>query len=272
MDRRTFLAQTAAVPLIFGLPLLFGQEPAPGMPEWYEAALKRMKELGRYGVAIVAPDLLAVADPTQADAPRRRLGTTLWTLAHEEYPAAHALFSEAVFICLTSDIADRTVRKAGDARNRFLLSPDGDLLSADKVDAAAMENLELFVSSFAPFLHGEGNSRLKERSEAIQKRFDAEVEKAFSQLGADSADDRESATAILSRRAESLTPYLAWLSISAPDFEKRGRAKDLLAAYYTAGPRLPYGSYLPEVLDSCRGCGMGRVPENSRKFIRFLLK
>ena len=56
-DRRRFLQQAAAIPCVFGLRELLAQEPAAGKPEWFQKALQRMKETGRWGVVIVAPDL-----------------------------------------------------------------------------------------------------------------------------------------------------------------------------------------------------------------------
>jgi hypothetical protein len=315
--RRAFLVQAAAIPGIFGLRELFAQEAASGTPGWFQKALQRMKETGRCGVVIVAPDQIKIApkkldekllkqlegkeelrarleelycyqDVAKADASRRLLGSTLWILANEDFPAAHELLCEAVFICVTSEIADRTVRKTGDKRNRFLLDPVGHLLAADSVEAAVLENPEKFAPSFAPFLHGEGDVRLRERATAIQKGLDAEIVQALSQLTTDSADERDAATAVLVRRAESIAPFLVHFSLTAPGAEERGRAKDALTRYFAstmedaAGPRLPFGAYLPKFVESCAGlqlekdvaldCGLGRAPRKSRKFLLFLLK
>src|SRR5437016_2350092 len=111
LDRRAFLIQSAATPFIFGLRELIAQEPASGAPEWFQKALQRMKETGRTGVVIVAPDPAKV-EPTKldekelegkaevresiekvfqmqaaaaADAPRRRFGLALWTLTNEDF-------------------------------------------------------------------------------------------------------------------------------------------------------------------------------------------
>lgn len=277
MNRRRFLTQAAAIPALFGLRELFAQEPASGPPAWYVQALERMKSTGRYGVILVVPD---------PEADRRRLGLTLWTLANEDHRAGHLLFTEAVFICIPSTVADRLFTPSGERQRRFLLDADGTLLAADAVDTAALDDPDKFVASFATFLHGVSNDRLRARAEAVRKTLGDDVKKAVAQLSSESADEREAAQALLVRHADAIAPYLAHEAVVAADVETRGRMGDILARLYattreeSVGPRLPYGSYMPEFAEACGRlrlkeeamveCGLGRAPLKSRKFIRFL--
>lgn len=300
MNRRMFLTQTAALPVIFGLRRLLAQDSAPAAPDWHRAALRRMKETGRNGVVLVIPDperdelVSEKVDGAQGvrirrvteEAARRRLGTTLWALAHEDFPAAHLLFTECVFVCLSSEEADRLVRRPGDARNRFLLDPDGRVLDAGRVDGAVLDDPEKFVASFAAFARGAGNERIRERAEAIGRTLGEDVRKAVAQLGADAAEDRMAAQTFLLGKADGLAPYLAHQAIVAPDVETRGRMGDILVKHYASvresapGPKLPFGTELPEFADGCGGlrlkgeeaaeCGLGRAPARSRRFILFL--
>ncbi len=315
-DRRDFLRHAAALPFLYGLEEVLGQEPVTQAPDWYEKALKRMKESGRCGIVLVVPDLAAVkprpipdikvkpekeerfrklmeeeaerAAKIEADLPRRRMGTALWVLANEDHPAAHELFCEAVVLCMTSELADWSLRRAGDPRNRFLLDSDGTRLEADTVAPEILENPQKLAESLRRLLHGEGNARLREKAESIDKTLDPQLRKAVSNLSSDSAEEREAATALLARHAESIAPYLVHLGLTAGDAELRGRAGDVLRKYYATtkedvtGPRLPFGCTMPKFGDECgrlvpesesrMACGMGIVRTRQRKFVRFLLK
>lgn len=300
MNRRRFLRNAAALPFVFGLRDLLGQDADAGRPDWHLAAFRRMKETGRNGVVIVVPDperdelvSEAVGGGTKItrvlqDAARRRVGLALWTLANEEHPGAHAIFTEAVFVCMTSELADRLVRRPGDPKNRFLLDPEGRTIAADTVDATVLESPEAFTPSFTRFLHGGDGARLRERAEAVGKTLDDRLRKSLSRLSSESAEERDAAQAAILERADSIAPFLVQQSIAAPEAETRGRLKDVLASLYApgregaAGFRLPYGSYLPEFAEACGHlrlkeeaaveCGLGRAPLRSRKFLRFLAK
>jgi hypothetical protein len=268
LKRRTFLA----TPLVFGLRDLLAQESSK--PEWFQAALQRMKETGRLGVVLVAPD---------GREPQRRLGSALWILANEEHPEAHELFGEAVFVCVTADLAGRTVKGSG---NRVLLDPDGKRIAQDTVEPELFEDPRRFVGSFRPFLRGESNERLRERAEAIEKGLPDEVRAALRNLDAEDPAEREKAAKVAGRSADRMVPYLTWISLTAASLERRGRAKDLLRRQFEAAPedkpgaRLPYGTTLPRFVGSCAGlraedegvpkCGLSEAPIRARKFIRFL--
>src|SRR5687768_12343795 len=87
IDRRSFLA---AVPLVFGLDRLRAQEPA--RPDWLEAALRRMKDTGRFGLLLAVPE----TDPLQ-----KRAGAALWSLTRSELQPVRQLLAECVVVCAT---------------------------------------------------------------------------------------------------------------------------------------------------------------------------
>jgi len=117
------------------------------------------------------------------------------------------------------------------------------------------------------------------------------------QLDAEEVEAREKASATLLKHADRILPFLADLSANAPSVERRGRAADVIEAWFRAspakatGPRLPYGCKIPQLVSAgCGGvrekeegekenegravaCGMARVtPENARfmKWLSFL--
>ncbi len=298
MDRRTFLA----TPLVFGLEDLLAQDPVPGRPEWFDEALRRMKETGRLGVVIVVPELAqAKPDPRYKDlgelneiilrqareAPRRRIGTALWILANRPHPEAHAILCEAVFVCMTPELADSSVRIKGDARNRILLAPDGSRVASDAVTTETFEDPAKFAASFGAFLRSEGKARIRERSETLEKSLPDPLRTALARLDDEDAAAREAAVAALAKEVERLVPCLFWHGMSG-SAERRGRAKDLLRRPWRSapedrpGPKLPYGAVLPRFVLSCSDwveetevvvmCGLAAVVGDSPKFLRFLAK
>lgn len=278
LDRRAFLGTAAAVPLFFGLREILADDSAPETPDWYAEALRRMKETGRTGVVLVVPD---------DDAARRRLGQALWILANEEHPEAHELLSEAVFVCMTSEVADAVVRTTGGRENRILIDAAGKRLAADAIDPTLLESPARFTASFRSFLRGESNERLRERAAIIGRDFTPELREAVVTLDSDDAAAREASTRTLAKHADRILPYLAWLGVSGGT-ERSGRARDVIRRWYAStredqqGPRLPYGSVLPEFTWACNmlvegkeaaiRCGLASVPAPARKFIRFMTK
>jgi hypothetical protein len=278
LDRRAFLGTTAAVPLLFGLRELLADDTPRQAPDWYARALRRMKETGRLGVVVVVPD---------GEEARLRAGRALWILANEEHPEAHELFAEAVFVCMTSEVADAVLRREGGRENRLLVDGDGKRAAADAIDPALLESPARFAASFRGFLHGESNDRLREQAARIGRDLTADLREAVVSLDADDAAAREASSRTLLKHADRIAPYLAWLG-AAGGAERSGRARDVLRRCYAAtredeaGPRLPYGAVLPEFTWACNmlvegkeaaiRCGLASVPAPARKFIRFMTK
>ena len=261
MDRRTFLGQAAAAPMVFGLAELFADEKAT--TSWYDAALERMKETRRYGILLVIP--------AEAKA-RETLGNAL--LARIEGPdaGAHELLCEAIFICVAKP-------PDGVKGNRILLDPDGKRVASDTVKPTVFATDKGFVKSFRPFLHGPDNKRLRVHAESIRRDAPDEVRNALESLDARAIRDRDRATSTLSRHAEKTMPLLVYTGISALSLEARMRARSVITILYqnsatsTPGPRLPYGTTrLVEAVDSCLPCGRSIIRHPARRFLRFLAK
>lgn len=251
MDRREFLVYGSALPL-----LRFAQE---------DQARARMKATGRWGVVIAAPE-----DPKQ----RVRLGMSLYNMAEfeEEYGVAHEILAQIVLIA--------TTRKS--AFNRTLLSPAGEKLAEDVVPLDVYDKPEAFAASFKAFVHGAERERLKARAREMEAGFDAALKKAVADLR--TPEGRIAGAVELTRRVESLTPYLGWLAEDGV-----AEARMILRRYFatlpaeTPGARLPFGCVLGKFLDSCGyyvpadqkemiACGMARVVRRAGKFISFLGK
>lgn len=272
MDRRTFLA----TPLVFGLEDLLAQdEKDPKVAEWWPAALKRMKETDRCGVVLVAPD---------EERARQQVGLALHRILTDDPAAAHQLFVEAVFVCLTPALADGRVRKAGGKENRILLAPDGKRVAADTMawpgvrkDGATVGSLQETVESLRTFLHGEKDERLAEHAARVEKRLPEAARTAIASLDAEDFEERAKATTVLAKHAADLVPFLVLLSTRDASLERRWRAGAAVKQVFQAadprspGPRLPFGcAQHREHFDPCPGCGLGSAPEGTRYFLRFL--
>lgn len=268
IERRRFLAQAAAVPIVYGL-VDVGVGARESDPAWVGQALARMKETGRWGVVLALPPA----------APERfRLGQALWALTsfENEDDDAHVILCQAVFVVTTPELAKRAFGMK-DGATRLLLCPEAKTLASDAADLSVVRDPVKFASSFGAFLHGQENSRLAERAGAIEKGLSAEVKDAVAKLGSESSEEQLRAKLVLARKAEGMTPYLAHLAAAGPDERVRRRAKNLLTSYFASlrpeapGTRLPYGCSGPHAYDPCRSCGMGRIPERSRMLFRFLV-
>jgi hypothetical protein len=268
LTRRDFLAGSAAVPFVFGLRELLSQEPKT-QPGWYAQALLKMKETGRFGVVLVVP---------YGKAEREKFGATLQALLENASEGPRELFCEAVFVCVTSEIARACVWEPGERQNRFLLAPDGKRVEADTIDADPYEDPAKFLKSFGAFVHGPKGERLRDRALAIRESLGDDVKKALSRLDAETVEERDEASAILLKKADAIVPLLVETRISSKSEEIRARCRGILQKYFEAsalpGPRLPFGGELAVVppRDNCPGCGLVIVRQDARKFLRFLAK
>jgi hypothetical protein len=265
-NRRTFLGQAAAVPLIFGL--AEPQDSKDAEPKWFATALARMKETGRWGLGIVLePDLQQFI-----------WGQGLWALTAfpDEDVDAHEIFCESVVMILTPEFVRKRFSLEGKV-HRVLLSPDGKWIASGEVEPMLVRDSAGFAESFREFLHGARNERLIQRAKAFEAGFSGEVKRAVDDLGSESVEERTAAAATLARRVEAMTPYLAWLEHVADGARRRRAARNLLSSYFAslqadaAGSKLPYGCTGPHHYDPCPSCGMGRRPPRSSMMLRFLV-
>ena len=263
LNRRTFITQAAAAPLVFGLSEALGQGRST-TPTWYGQALDRMKKTDRHGIVLIVP-----ADPRK----RRDFGEALHRLLEGRHADVQALFNEAVFICLTPEIATGRVRPAGGRENRILLDPTGKRVAADQVESFV--DPSKFVASFEPFLHGKAGERLAVHARRIEARLGADVKRAIRRLDADTIEDREEAAGLILKKADSLIPYLAHLGRTEGNLERRQRCRDLIGLHFRslAAKRMPYGTNpVAQYIDPCPGCGMAIAPRRSRHFLSILTK
>jgi hypothetical protein len=267
-NRRTFLGQAAAVPLVFGLADPITQDSKDEEPKWFPAALARMKETGRWGLGIVL----------QPDLNRFWWGQGLWALTAfpDEDVDAHEIFCESVVMILTPEFVRKKFSQ--DVKvHRILLSPDGKRIASDEVDPMLVRDSTRFAESFREFLHGPKNERLIERAKAIDAGLPDELKRTAQKLNSESVDERTLAAAALARKAETLTPYLAWLEHVGEGARQRRAARNFLSSYFAslqtdaAGSKLPFGCTGPHHYDPCPSCGMGRRPLRSSMMLKFLV-
>lgn len=264
MDRRTFLA----APLVFGLRELLAQD-AKGEPDWYRKARERMARTNRYGVVLVVPD---------SQPEREQLGNALQTLLESPSEGLRELFCEAVFVCVTGEVARACLREPGERHNRYLLDPAGKRLAADTLDPAVALDWQKFLKSFLPLVHGERGERLRDRAAAIREKLDAGVKKALARLDAETVEERDEAAALVQKHAETILPLLVETRVTTRNEEVRARCRAILQKHFDSaavpGPRLPYGTRLeePVVKDNCPACGLVVVRSEPRKLLRFLTK
>jgi len=265
-NRRTFLGQAAAIPLVFGL--AEPQDSKDAEPKWFATALTRMKETGRWGLGIVLqPDLNPFF-----------WGQGLWALTAfpDEDVDAHEIFCESVVMILTPEFVRKKFSLEGKV-HRILLSPDGKQIASGELEPMLVRDSAGFADSFREFLHGSKNERLIERAKAIEASLSDEVKRAAQKLDSESVEERTSAAAALARKAEMLTPYLAWLEHVGEGARRRRGARNLMSSYFAslqidaAGSKLPFGCTGPHHFDPCPSCGMGRRPPRSAMMLRFLV-
>jgi hypothetical protein len=239
IDRRAFLA---AAPLVFGLDRLLAQE--PGRPAWIDAALKRMKDSGRFGLLLAVPE----ADPLQ-----KRAGAALWSLTRSELQAVRQLLAECVVVCSTRP--DVLGVPAGDERSLFLLSLDGVLLEGVRLAPADLEDHDRFASAAETLLAG---FRAKRAAE-IEGGLSPQLRRALDGLDAEDVQERQANCLTVAEQADRIAPLLAQRARTAATPEARGRAGQALVRLYdrakegTFGPRLPYGARVPRMRQA--GCG-----------------
>lgn len=258
LDRRSFLAQAGAMPLLLGL----GDERPE---EVLDRALARMKAMGRWGVVLVPPP---------AGQERALLGRGLWAIGafDNEDEDAHLLLCQTVFAALPDEFVRKRFAVAP-GTTRLLLSPEGKVLAADVEPLSVVLDPAKFVASFRPFVHGPSNARLMERAREIESRLEPELRAALGKLGSTQDVERLQAQTALVPRLEGITPLLGRLAETGSGELERRRARNLLTSYFASlkeEARVPFGCSGPHHWDPCPGCGMGRVPERSRMFLRFL--
>jgi len=264
LARRAFLA----TPLVFGLRELLAQDPK-WEPDWFRKARERMARTNRSGVVLVVPD---------GQPEREQLGNALQTLLETPSEGLRELFCEAVFVCVTSEVARACLREPGERQNRFLLDPQGRRLAADTVDPEIYLDGQKFLKSFVPLVHGEKGERLRERAAAIREKLEVGVKKALGRLDAETVDERDEAAALVQKNAETILPLLVETRVVTANEEVRARCRAIVQKHFETaaapGPRLPYGTRLedPVVKDSCTGCGLVVVRREPRKLLRFLTK
>ena len=255
IDRRTFLS---AAPFVFGLDRLAVQAQETAIPDWFKAALHRMKDTRRLGVVLVVDP----ADPNLG----LRLADCL------QSPNAAELLGQAVLITMIRPLARLHVLQGDEAVNRILLDPDGRRLAADRVAPGAFADPIQFALSFRPFVEGVDGARLRER--AVET---PELRDLLANLDAEDARTRQAAAAELVRMTDRHYPFLLWTSRQPGSPERRGRIQHALAGWADDKRRLPFGAEARQPLqmqvpagDPCPTCGLGAVIESSARFLRFL--
>ena len=279
MNRRAFLSIVASSPLVFGLRELLAQEPrteAKSVPEWYRAALKRMKETNRYGIVIVVPD-----DPKE----RERWGKALIDRYNEIESRFHEPFGVVVLICLTSTLAEKLLehdRKSAPAR--IDLRPDGRIAGKSELKIETLESSEKFGLAFSAT-----DEQLKEQGPAIEKTLPESFLKSAEQLYKPGAWSAE-ATAVVLEKADAILPWIVWKCRWAESKAGFGECigkpesnglRRVLNQYWTqrsyieSDPCLPYGAKVEALPaeDPCPPCGMARISSGkARKFLSFYEK
>jgi hypothetical protein len=262
MMRRDFLRIAGATPLIVGLDRLFAQD--NGIPTWYADALKRMKETRRQGLVIVVPE--------EAGA-RELWSQALLALLDADHNDAREIFGIAVVVCVTPEIAAKTVRAAGSKDNRFLLDTDGKALSSSTIDLDALK-LEVFVKSSQELLLGD---RLKAAADAIAKDAPDSVRTALDKLGGESLEARDEARGVLEAKADAIFPLLVWMRITTKSQDVRHSIAAVIKGWTTSrgDSRVPFGAKIEKLelpINNCGPCGKVVARPAQRRFLSFLAK
>ncbi len=268
--RRAFLAQAAAFPLAFGLPLA-GCDRVGG-PAWLADALRRLRADGRLG--------LVVRLPAAKDA-RCGIGHAIsYYLLTEPNPDVHEVLAEAAILCLDSDALQASIRGVRPADTLVLV--DGEGFAVDGLAFTPKENWTNFVASARALLHGPGGTRLAERAAQARRRAPAEAVAALDKPLPD--------VAALGTSVGALIPALEKERLAAPE-PRAARLREAVEAYWSAsppaapGPRMPYGvETTAQMRGGCGACGCEEAPprnvmvacgmaaalKGARYFVKFL--
>lgn len=278
MNRRQILKSILSAPLVYGLgeflqgrPAVAGDDP----PAWFRDALRKMKETGRGGVVLVAP-------AGEEDA--KAFGRALLAQVESQDPRVLELFAEAVFICLTPELAAKWAPGEG---GRRLLDPEGKVFAVDSVDAQTIDHA--FASSFSAFLHGKDRERLRAvvswRRASLSDEERVEIDRALVDVSS-AFEESDAARAAILAAAARIVPALV---LTALETREPRAAAWLFAQVRAAGEkeagRVPFGSRLPLFREVCGfheeiekedpealaiACGMALPGENARRFLRVL--
>ena len=234
-------------------------------------ALDRMNKDARPGVVLVVP-----ADQEQFATWASALMGLLFT---SDDATLHRLMVEAVYCCVPEKEATEAFTERKPEWNVLLLGVDGNLVTGDALPPAELN--EKFVSTVKTLVRGENGERVEPlatlQRKLLGKRASAAADEAIKKLGAAKAEDREAATKELEEIAHRSTALLLQAHDDATDPEVAARIDAVLDHLFVTappdkpGPRLPYGIQWQEVYrDPCLGCGMGYLPDKSRRFLGLL--
>ena len=274
MNRRAFLSIAAGAPFVFGLREVLGQEVPAAKPEWYAAALKRMKETHRYGIVIVVPD-----DPKERDA----WGRALIALYSGTY--RHEPWGVVVFVCLTTALATKLGYPAD--FNVFVLDPEGRTVQRAREHLTTLENDRSFEFAFSSYAYGLRDARLVEQARVLEKGIPESLRKAADDLLAKTWEVPQESP--LYEKADALLPWIVNKCREAESKDPRidgdppdPRSLRLLVVEHVgrqslkeSDPALPFGIKveMTEPRDPCPPCGRSNVSSGkARKFLSFLEK
>ena len=294
--RRHFLAQTGRLSLVLGFGDLLlragarGQEPAKAAAasrpsgDALTAALARMRAERKPGIVLRVP-----ADAASRDKLVKAIDAAFGIgIDHD----ACELFSEAVLVCLESDAVDRRVEGARAEDGALLLGDDGKLVDGAPLGGAELAAADLLVAKLRRLLHGEKNTRLRERAAAARRSAPKDLLDRFDAFAAERpTPEEETYRPELSRALAPIAAVVALVRAEAADKELRRRLGVLFCVHLQAfeekdpGPVLPYGlALVAPSSDGCGGapifgknesgvaCGMAEITKASRRFVGTLTR
>ena len=274
LARRDFLRFATGTPFVFGLTDLLAQSQEP--PAWWKEALARMKDRAR-------PGLVFIAEESAEE--RKKLGWAIRDLLESEDGRAREIFCGSVVVCLRPGIARACLGDAAAPGRGIVLDPSGRVLEKFDLRLEDLKDPAVFEERFSKRLYGEGEARLAAAADRIRSTLRPEDKKAFEDLNAESAADRDRASATLLGGFNALSSLILHERRKAADGDLAARLRRIIDAHFeaadekTPGPRLPFGAKF-EAGCSCAAeeegvpsqCGMGRLEGKGQRFLEFLEK
>ena len=274
LARRDFLRFASASPLVFGLNDLWAQ--SQESPAWWKEALARMKERAM-------PGLVFISETSKEE--REKLGWAIRDLLESGDARARDIFCGSIVVCLRPEIARACLGDAAAPGRGLVLDPSGRVLEKFDLRLEDLKDPAVFEEQFLKRLYGEGEIRLAAAADRIRSTLRPEDKKAFDELSAESAVDRDRATATLLKAFNSLSSLILVERRKATDGERAARFRRIIDDYFEAadetspGPRLPFGAKFrvpltcaPEEEGVPSQCGMGRLDGKGQRFLEFLEK
>jgi len=275
IDRRAFIVQASAVPVILGFPFVIKgksqEEISKEIPKILKEGLDRMKEEYKYGLIVVIPE----GEKEQAD-----LTKMLDTILKSSDEKIHELLSAGVWICLPEKEVQKHLEGSKKDEKLIAIDMQGKKLEGSK---NIPEDMGFLITKLQLLLYGKKNIALQKWSEEAKGKFTKEdlgkIDESFSSL---KEEESKKSSEYLSGKMPKIVSLVVLSKLLSDVKDVRQRFTQIIEKYYASNPiekngsRLPYGLKWETEIDKdpphdpCPGCGKAVIRQIERRFLRLV--